>query len=55
MNNNKGKSGGCRVIYYFKNDKGEIVLLLGYAKNVQTDLTQKQIKILANIVNDYYK
>lgn len=48
----RGKRGGARVIYY-RHVAGEcIYLICGYAKNVQSDLTHKQIKTLAQLMKD---
>jgi len=48
-NEQKGKSGGVRVIYYLKLSDGKIFMLYVYAKNEQEDLTREQLKILANL------
>ena len=48
----KGKRGGVRVIYYWKTKKEQIILLLIYPKNVQDNLTNKQLKILKHIVEE---
>ncbi|MGA9851324.1 MAG: transcriptional regulator [Gammaproteobacteria bacterium] len=42
----KGKRGGLRVIYYWKNKQGEIWLLTLYAKNEVTDIPRHMLKIL---------
>ena len=47
---NKGKSGGVRIIYYFHNEKLPLYLLIMYAKETQTDLTIKQQQRLAGLV-----
>ena len=47
---NKGKSGGVRIIYYFHNEKLPLYLLIMYAKDTQTDLTIKQQQRLAGLV-----
>jgi hypothetical protein len=48
----KGKRGGLRVIYYF--DPPDIVyLVFPYRKSRREDLTQQQIKILAQLVEEY--
>jgi putative component of toxin-antitoxin plasmid stabilization module len=47
-----GKRGGARVIYYRHVAGERIYLIYGYVKNVQTDLTQKQIKTLAQLMKD---
>ena len=36
----KGKRGGVRVIYYYKNQQGQIWLLTLYAKNEVEDLSK---------------
>ena len=46
----RGKSGGARVIYVDVVIKEKIYFLMAYAKNVQTDLTQKQKKALRHVV-----
>ena len=38
----RGKRGGARVIYYWRNAAGRIYLLYAYAKNAQSDLTEVQ-------------
>jgi hypothetical protein len=47
---NIGKRGGGRVIYIDIEIKEAIYLLDVYAKNEQTDLTEKQKKLLAKLV-----
>lgn len=46
----RGKSGGIRIIYYWINKKGIIMMLLIYPKNVQDNLTSAQLKILRSLV-----
>lgn len=46
-----GKSGGIRVIYYYKVDD-MIFLLLAYKKNKQDNLTEDQKKILKELIKD---
>jgi mRNA-degrading endonuclease RelE of RelBE toxin-antitoxin system len=48
----RGKRGGVRVIYYWKSQDDRIYLLFLYPKNVQSDLTASQLKILRNLVSD---
>jgi hypothetical protein len=38
----RGKSGGARVIYYYRASVGRIYLLTAYAKNVRENLTQAE-------------
>ena len=40
----KGKSGGARVIYFWMSSRGELYFLTAYAKNVQEDLPQKELR-----------
>jgi mRNA-degrading endonuclease RelE of RelBE toxin-antitoxin system len=48
-NEQKGKSGGIRVIYYLRLDDGRIFMLYAYAKNEQEDLTKEQLRILSSL------
>ena len=48
----RGKRGGARVIYYRHVPGERIYLICGYVKNVQADLTHKQIKTLAQLMKD---
>ena len=47
----KGKSGGYRLIYYLKTERG-IILLTIYAKSEQTDIAADDI---CNIITEYEK
>jgi len=51
----RGKRGGLRVIYYFKNDWGQIYFLYAYPKNKQEDLTAEQKSLLTKLVKDEWK
>ena len=42
-----GKRGGLRVIYYWRAAEDQIYLLYLFSKNARTDLTQAQIRQLA--------
>ncbi len=46
----RGKRGGVRVIYYFRSKTDRLFLIFGYRKNECEDLTQAQIKSLAQII-----
>lgn len=49
----KGKSGGFRICYYYKQINGTIFLLVIYPKNTQENLTAaetKELKALAAIL-----
>ena len=41
-----GKRGGARVIYYYAVNQNTILLISGYAKNRQSDLTAGELKLL---------
>jgi hypothetical protein len=45
----RGKSGGVRVIYYFQREE-TIWMLTAYAKKNKSDLSDKEKKVLAQIV-----
>lgn len=47
---NRGKSGGGRVIYVDVVIRERIYLLLAYPKNVQSDLTPEQKKMVRKLV-----
>jgi hypothetical protein len=42
----KGKSGGARIIYYRLTARGQILLLLAYAKNRKDDLSAEETVLL---------
>lgn len=42
----RGKRGGYRIIYYWKNRAGEIWLLTMYAKNEKEDLSHTMLRKL---------
>ena len=48
----KGKRGGLRVIYYWINEKDQIFMLYAYKKNQHEDLTNEQLKMLSEIVEE---
>lgn len=43
----QGKRSGVRIIYYYKNSQGQILMLFAYPKNVADNLTDSQIKQLS--------
>lgn len=45
-----GKSGGVRVIYFVRNDLGELVLLFMYAKSKMDSLKASTLKELRDAV-----
>jgi mRNA-degrading endonuclease RelE of RelBE toxin-antitoxin system len=50
----KGKRGGSRVIYYWAVSQSRILMLFVYRKSEQSDLTQDQLQVLRNIVEEEY-
>lgn len=46
----KGKSGGVRVIYYFQREE-TVWMLTAYAKKSKSDLSEKEKKVLKQIVD----
>jgi len=45
-----GKRRGARVIYYWRQDKGTIFMLVAYAKSVKTNLSPAEISTLRELV-----
>ena len=45
-----GKRGGARVIYYVYDQGEPIYLLFAYPKNVKTNLTEREKKVMRQIV-----
>lgn len=52
---NIGKRKGIRIIYYYYQQKSIIYLVYIYKKNQKHDLTIKEIKLLANIIEHIKK
>jgi hypothetical protein len=49
----RGKRGGARVIYYWQSGAGQIFLLFLYPKNVRSNLSPRELRMLrALITND---
>jgi mRNA-degrading endonuclease RelE of RelBE toxin-antitoxin system len=48
----RGNRGGARVIYYWHVPKHCVYLIHGYVKSKREDLTQLQIKVLAELMKD---
>ena len=46
-----GKRGGSRIIYYVYDAEHPIYLLFAYPKNVQANLSEKEKKILSELVS----
>ena len=51
----KGKRGGVRVIYYWAVAQDQLLMLLMYAKSERDDLSQSQLRILRNLVEEEYR
>ena len=54
LRDNQGKRGGVRVIYYYKINRSQILLLFAYPKNVADNLTDSQKEILKEIAKGFY-
>lgn len=50
----RGKRGGARVIYYWVTAKSQIYMLVAYAKNVQDDLTEEQLRVMRILVKQEF-
>lgn len=48
----RGKSGGIRVIYYWRVTADQIFLLYLFAKGERSDLTPAQVKTLAKLAKE---
>jgi hypothetical protein len=48
----RGKSGGLRLIYYWKKDFQQIFLLVIYSKSRKDDLTSAETAILRKLVRE---
>lgn len=48
----KGKRAGARLIYYWVQADGQILLLYAYAKNDRSDVTAKQIRAMRKLIEE---
>ena len=55
LDNNKGKSGGSRVIYYYQNENKPLFLITVYIKSEKENLTQEEVNIFAKLTNELKK
>ena len=55
LDNNKGKSGGSRVIYYYQNENKPLFLVTVYIKSKKEDLTQEEVNVFAKLTNELKK
>ena len=46
----RGKRGGARIIYYWKRAQDQLFLLFVYPKNVRSDLTPAQLRVLRELM-----
>ena len=51
----RGKRGGSRILFYWYNKHGLLLMLFIFKKNEKDDLTKDQIKLLKSIVRSEYK
>lgn len=51
----KGKSGGARVIYYYYNDKVPLFLLDIYAKSEKEDLCKDELETFRSLTEQFRK
>lgn len=51
--NAKGKRGGIRVIYYYRIRHEQIIFLYAYPKSKTENLTEKQLKVLKTIAEEW--
>jgi hypothetical protein len=50
----RGKRGGARVICYWVTAKAQMYRLVAYAKNVQDDLTEDQLRVMRALVKQEF-
>lgn len=48
----RGKRGGARVVYYWRNKEDQVYLLYLFAKNARSDLTPAQVSELAKYAKE---
>jgi len=48
----KGKRGGVRIIYYYRNERLPLFLIAAYAKSRQSDLTPEQLRAVRALAAD---
>lgn len=51
----KGKRGGARVIYYYRNDRVPLYLLVAYSKDSKADLTEMEKQAFRSLVAVFKK
>lgn len=55
LNDNRGKSGGGRVIYVDIFEKEKLYFLFAYPKNIQEDFSPEQKKAICKIIDEIKK
>ena len=55
LDNNKGKSGGSRVIYYYQNENKPLFLVTAYIKSEKENLTSEEVNVFAKLTNELKK
>lgn len=50
--NQKGKSGGARIIYFFHTWDVPVFLLDIYAKSEKSDMSSQEKRILSGLINE---
>lgn len=53
--NDKGKSGGVRIIYYFHDDEMPLYLLALFSKNEKANISMEEKHILSKLVKELVK
>ena len=48
----RGKRGGLRIIYYWRNRAGQVWMLTLYAKNEQTNIPLHILRVIAEEISD---
>lgn len=48
----KGKSGGIRIIYFWDKENTRVYMLLSYSKNEMDDLSQKELVKISKLVRE---
>lgn len=50
---NKGKRGGLRIIYYWDKPRDRVYMLFAYRKRRRDDLTRDQVRLLRKLVKEH--
>jgi mRNA-degrading endonuclease RelE of RelBE toxin-antitoxin system len=50
----RGKRGGVRILYFWSEEAGKILLVLAYGKNERDDLTSTQREVLLRLLEAEY-